>query len=165
MQALSRVWKSLGFGDQPSNKADQEHSRFNFSADLIPGLKEDHADLLRQYAAIERMGVEGRYREIPGALEEFKEKFDVHVLHENLHFYCYIEEKARTIQARELIKSFRGEMNAIARGVVNFVKTWRASGVSPASGQQFLADLRQVGALLVRRVEREEKDLYTLYQP
>lgn len=165
MEPLSRLWQSLGFGAQPPAKAAQAESRFRYSAELIPGLKDDHQGLLKQYGAIERMISEGRHAEIPDALAAFKEAFDVHILNENLHFYCYIEERSKTLQQRELIKSFRGEMNAIARGVINFVKIWRASGVSAATGPQFLIELGQVGTLLVRRIEREEKDLYTLYQP
>lgn len=165
MEPLSRLWQSLGLGSQSSPKEARDESRFRYSPALIPGLKDDHQGLLKQYGAIERMANEGDHAMIPGALAEFKEAFDLHILHENLHFYCYLEEHSKDLQQRELIKSFRGEMNAIARGVVNFVKTWRGSGVSARTGQQFLTELRQVGLLLVRRIEREEQDLYTLYQP
>lgn len=159
------MWSSLGLGGKTPVKAVQDHSRFNYSPELIAGLKDDHAVLLRQYAALERMAIDARYTEIPAAIAEFKEKFDVHVLHENLHFYCYIQDKARTLQERELIKSFRGEMNSIGRAVVAFAKRYLASGVTSLNSQAFLTELREVGLLLVRRIEREEKDLYTLYQP
>lgn len=165
MDRLSRVWSSLGLGGKEPGRAVQDHSRSHYSPELIGGLKDDHAVLLRQYAALERMAIEGRYTELPAAIAEFKEKFDVHVLHENLHFYCYIQDRAKSLQDRELIKSFRGEMNSIGRAVVAFVKRYMASGVTSLNGQAFLTELRQVGLLLMRRIEREEKDLYTLYQP
>lgn len=165
MAALESVRGWLGLGDGVRPKAAQEHSRFNYSPELIPGLKGDHAELLKQYGEIERMAVSRTYGAIPAALADFKEKLDVHLLNENLHFYCYVEERARDAHQRELIKRFRSEMNAIARGALNFVKTYRQAGVHPANGQTFLTELRQVGALLVKRIEAEEKQLYALYQP
>jgi len=165
MQVLARAWNWLGLGRGGTPRGAQEHSRFNYSPSLIPGLKGDHGELLKLYTEIERMGVEGRYGPIPAALGTFKAKFDVHLLNENLNFYCYIEERAKNAEDQELIKSFRSEMNAIARGVVNFVKRYRMSGVRAVNAQDFLTELHEVGALLVRRIEREEKELYALYRP
>ena len=111
------------------------------------------------------MAVEGRYANIAAALSAFKAKFDLHILEENLHFYCYIEEKlSARAESQALIKTFRSEMNAIARGVVNFIKKYRMAGVRLSNGKEFLTELRQFGALLVQRIGREENDLYTLYQ-
>lgn len=165
MATLARMREWLGFGEDERPKSAQEHSRFNYAAHLIPGLKGDHAELLKLYAEIERMAIEGRFASIPASLGTFKSKLDVHLLNENLHFYCYVEEKAQAARDSDLIKGFRAEMNAIARSVVHFVKTYRQAGVHPANGPTFLADLRQVGALLVQRIEREERELYALYRP
>lgn len=150
----------------PSMKAIQDKSRFHYAPDLIAGLKADHAQLLKQYAELERQAVAGQYAALPLSLAAFKNKFDVHILNENLHFYCYLEHKLRrSPENLALIQDFRAEMNAIARGVVNFVKKYRVAGVRQVNAAEFLAELRAVGALLVQRVEREEQDLYTLYAP
>jgi hypothetical protein len=153
-------------GTVPSAKAVQDKSRFHYSPDLIASLKGDHAELLRLYGEIEKMAIAGRFATIPGALAAFKSKFDVHILNENLHFYCYVEQRlGRRPDDLQLMRDFRTDMNTIARDVVNFVKAYRTYGVRPSTGDEFLAELRAVGALLVQRVEREEKDLYALYQP
>lgn len=165
MAAMARVREWFGFGEDERPKSVQEYSRFNYSPDLVRGLKGDHGELLKLYAEIERMAVEGRYAAIPSALGQFKSKLDVHLLNENLHFYCYVEEKAGDERDRELIRGFRSEMNAIARAVLHFVKAYRQAGVHPANGQTFIAELRQVGAQLAQRIEREEQDLYALYRP
>lgn len=165
MGRFSRVWALLGFGGRTPGETVRDHSRSNYAPELIAGLKVDHAELLRQHAALERMAIEGRYPEIPAAIAELKEKFDGHVLHENLHFYGYIQDKARSLQERELIKNFRSEMNPVGHAVVAFVKRYLASGVTSLNSQAFRAELHQVGLLLARRIEREEKELYTLYQP
>lgn len=165
--AWAQQWLGMGAGEvETSAQPGLEHARFGYSPELIDGLKGDHADLLRRYGDIEQLALKGQYAALPMALAGFKNKFDVHVLHENLQFYCYLEQRlARDADTLTLIKDFRSEMNAIARGVVNFVKKYRTVGVQPGNGAEFLAELRSVGALLVQRVEREEKDLYTLYRP
>jgi hypothetical protein len=163
--ALARVREWFGFGEEEQPKSAQEHSRFNYSAHLLPGLKGDHAELLKLYAELERMALEGRFASIPASLGTFKSKLDVHLLNENLHFYCYVEERSLGERDKELIRGFRAEMNGIARSVLNFVKVYRQAGVHPANGQTFLTELRQIGEMLVRRIEREERELYALYRP
>ena len=164
MEALARAWHWLGFGGSP--KASRDHSRFNFSPSLVPSLKGDHGELVKQHGELTRLASEGRYTAIPAALAAFKSKFDLHILNENLHFYCYVEEKTtgRPDDA-DMIRGFRSEMNAIARAVVNFVKKYRSEGVGPQTAADFLVELRQIGALLLKRIEREEKELYVLYRP
>lgn len=170
-------WISDWFG--PRKPAADEHSlahghlaalrreqSINYSPQLIGRLCGDHAALLAMYQSVVDMLQQQRYAQIPAALGSFKSKFDVHILNENLRFYCYLEQKLRA-QPAELttVKEFRREMNVIARGVVNFVRQYQTTGVSAANQQGFADDLRQIGALLVQRIQREEEDLYTLYAP
>ena len=153
-------------GGAPSDEAVRDKSRFRHSPELIGALKADHGQLLRQFADIERMAAAGQYAGLPLALGAFKARFDVHVLNENLHFYCYLEHKLRDNRdGLRLMQEFRTGMNEIARGVVNFVKKYRVAGVRQANAAEFLHELRAVGTLLMQRVEREEQDLYTLYRP
>ena len=164
MAALARAWHWLGFGG--TAKASRDHSRFNFSPSLVAGLKGEHSELLRQHAELARLAAAGSYTGIPAALAAFRSKFDLHVLSENLHFYGFVEEKARgRPDDAEMIRGFRSEMNAIARAVVNFVKKYRSDGVSAQTAPDFLVEVRQIGALLLKRIEREEKELYVLYRP
>lgn len=164
MEALARAWHWLGFGGTP--KASRDHSRFNYSPSLVASLKGDHVELIKLHGELARLANEARYTALPAALAAFKSTFDLHILHENLHLYCYVEEKATARpDDQDVIRAFRSEMNAIARAVVNFVKKYRSEGVSAQSAPEFLVELRQVGALLLKRIEREEKELYTLYRP
>lgn len=159
-------WGRKDEGLAPSLRAVQDKSRFHYSPELIGALKGDHGQLLQQYGEIERMAVHGQHAGLPLALAAFKAKFDVHVLNENLHFYCYLEHTlGRNPADLQLIQDFRTEMNTIARGVVNFVKKYRVAGVRQANARDFLTELRAVGALLAQRIQREEHDLHTLYRP
>ena len=164
MEALARAWHWLGFGGTP--KASRDHSRFNYSPSLVARLKGDHGELIKLHGELARLANEGRYTALPAALAAFKSKFDLHILNENLHFYCYVEEKSTARpEDQDMIRGFRSEMNAIARAVVNFVKKYRSEGVGAPSVPEFRVELRQIGALLLKRIEREEKELYALYRP
>ena len=164
MAAMAWVRNWFGLDDGTSLKQAQDEFRINHSPTLIGELKGDHAELLNLYGQIEAMATGGELPKLYHALKVFKSKFDLHVLTENVKFYCYIEQRlARRPDALRVVKEFRREMNHIGRGVVTFVKKWRESGVNADNNAAFLAELRQVGALLVQRVEREERDLYTLY--
>jgi hypothetical protein len=164
METLARAWQWLGLGTPPMPSRD--HSRFNYSPALVASLESEHAELLKLHGEVERLAAAGRYAELPAALAAFKSRFDLHTLNENLNFYGYVEEKtAGRPEDQDLVRGFRSEMNAIARAVINFVKKHRGAGVDAATVQDFLVELRQIGLLLIKRIEREEKDLYALYRP
>ena len=65
----------------------------------------------------------------------------------------------------EALRSFRREMNAIARGVVDFVKKYQLSAFDQQAREEFMADYQTVYGLLAQRIEREESSLYPLYLP
>ncbi len=164
MEALARAWSWLGFGTPP--RPTRDHSRYHYSPKLIASLQGDHGELLKLHHEIERLAADGRYAALPAALAAFRSKFDLHVLSENLNFYGYVEEKsAGRPEDQDLVRGFRSEMNAIARAVVNFIKKYRSTGVHAGTVNDFRVELRQIGLLLMKRIEREEKELYLLYRP
>jgi hypothetical protein len=164
METLMRAWHWLGFGPSPPPAGDR--ARYRHSPRLVATLQRDHDELLRQHAEIERLATGRRFAELPAALAGFRSSFDLHVLDENLKFYGYVEERvAGRPEDAELVRGFRSEMNSIARAVANFIKKYRSLGVDAATLPDFLVELRQVGLLLIKRIEREEKELYALYRP
>ncbi|MGH8539433.1 MAG: hemerythrin domain-containing protein [Stenotrophobium sp.] len=141
-------------------------SRFTYSPTLIQSLEGDHAELLQMYTQVDQMLKRGDYEAIVPALGTFKTKLDVHILNENLRFYCYLEEHlAGSPDELNVMKDFRREMNDIARGVVNFVRKYQMAGVTLSNHKNFGNEFQQVGALLAQRIEREERGLYILYTP
>jgi hypothetical protein len=163
-QALARAWHWLGFGAPPAPARD--HRSFNHSPRLIESLESDHGELLRLHGEIARLAAEGRFSALPAALAAFRSRFDLHVLNENLSLYGYVEEKASgRPDDQDLVRGFRSEMNAIARAVAGFIKKYRSLGVHGTTVEDFMVELRQIGVVLVKRIEREEKELYALYRP
>lgn len=159
------TWAQGWFGDKDDEPAAATAS-FTYAPDLIAGLQAEHRGLLRRLAEIEKLVIGKNYDAIPHSLAAFKSKFNVHVLRENLHCYGYLEQGLADHPAElASVRTFRGEIDAIARSVLDFIEKHRSAGVREANAQEFLTGLRAVGAALVERIQREEKDLYSLYTP
>jgi len=136
-----------------------------FDAQLVPQLTHDHRELVHAYEQIGLLPERDRWDLLPNQLLAFKSQLEAHLLAENVRFYNYVEYTLRDDEENfNLIRDFRREMNAIARGVIDFVKKYQRPLVNSAERGTFLIDYRNVGALLVQRIEREEGSLYPLYQ-
>ncbi|WP_167285263.1 hemerythrin domain-containing protein [Marilutibacter alkalisoli] len=133
---------------------------------LVPALKQDHHDLVALFSEIGHCAKLDRFDDIPKLLVSFKTNLEAHLIAENVRFYNYVE---RTLEGDSentlLIRSFRREMNAIARGVVDFVKKYQLARFDVDTRRAFMADYEAVGDLLAQRIQREEASLYPLYQP
>lgn len=137
-----------------------------YDADLVPALKQDHHDLVALFSEIGHCARLDRFDDIPSLLTRFKMDLEAHLIAENVRFYNYVERALEgDSENTMLIRSFRREMNAIARGVVDFVKKYQLAGFDPEKRAAFMEDYRTVGDLLAQRIQREEASLYPLYQP
>lgn len=152
---------------QPSAAAGSVASRApSFDSRLIESLKHDHHSLVELFQQIGQTAERARFHELPALLIAFKTGLESHVIAENVRFYNYVENSlAGDEENLLLIRSFRREMNAIARGVVDFVKKYQRAPFTEATRDAFLRDYAVVGGLLSQRIQREEANLYPLYQP
>jgi len=136
-----------------------------YDSSLIPSLKHDHHNLVEVFEQIGRLAEMGRFRELPATLVAFKTALEGHVITENVRFYNYVENSlAGDDENLQLIRSFRREMNVIARSVVDFVKKYQRYDFDEHTRQAFLREYAAVGGLLAQRIQREEGNLYPLYQ-
>src|SRR5690625_772057 len=133
---------------------------------LIDNYISTHRRLEELFAATGKKAKHGDYAGALEALSAFKTAMESHLLSENVQFYAYVEQQMKGDREKfALIKGFRSEMNDIARKVVRFTRKWRESGIDQPTVSAFLTEYRSVGEILQRRMEAEEKDLYTLYLP
>ncbi len=136
-----------------------------YDSSLISSLKHDHHNLVEMFEQLGRLAEMGRFRELPATLIAFKTALESHVISENVRFYNYVENSlAGDDENLQLIRSFRREMNTIARGVVDFVKRYQRLDFDEGMRQSFLREYAAVGGLLGQRIQREENNLYPLYQ-
>lgn len=140
--------------------------QLRFDPDLIHSLENDHRDLVALFGRIGDCARRDDFGPVPAMLLKFKTSLEAHLIAENVRFYNYVENSlAGDTENYALIRSFRREMNQIARGVVDFVKKYQSGNFDAAARAAFMEDYHAVGALLTQRIEREERSLYPLYQP
>ena len=163
-----------GGGREPTSQAlpqgvpamDQRRSSIGYDPELVPALKRDHADLVKLFGEIGELARQGDFQHIPAMLNAFKVHLEGHLIAENVRFYNYVENAMQhDPESSALVRSFRREMNAIARGVVDFVKKYQISTFDQRARAEFLADYQTVLGLLAQRIQREEGSLYPLYMP
>jgi hypothetical protein len=150
----------------PSAEQRRGGSGIAYDADLVPALKKDHKALVQMYGEVGQLADRGEFNQIPQMLLAFKVYLEGHLIAENVRFYNYVESTMQSDpENTALIRSFRREMNAIARGVVDFVKKYQLAQFDDQLREEFMNDYKTVGGLLAQRIEREEASLYPLYMP
>lgn len=146
--------------------SDYMETGISYSDHLIPQLKHDHIELVEIYGAIAVFIQQQQYEYIVPSLEELKSRFNLHIMQENLHFYCYLEQSFQKQQDQlDMIKCYRKEMNAISTTVVRFIKKWQSQTINEKNIFDFTEEYNSVGEVLAQRIDQEENHLYTLYQP
>ncbi len=157
---VSSALHTLGF------KRTSTANGIGYDAGLVGRLRQDHRELLRIFAAIKRAAGEGDFDRLPDLLISFKQTFQAHMMLENVKFYIYLqlycELDAETLS---LVCEARKEMDGIGQSVAKFVNAHLACVPTPATLEGFKAELSQIGATLLWRVQLEESRLYALYQP
>ncbi|OBS08211.1 hemerythrin domain-containing protein [Acidihalobacter prosperus] len=152
--------------DQSIEADDGAAVGIRYSADLVPRLKSDHQELLVIYRAIESHFSQG---DLPGTvarLSDFRYLLQDHLLTENVRFYLYLGQQfAHDATNAELIRGFRQEMDAIGRVVLRFLDRYEKLAENPELADTFLGELGQIGAVLSKRIKKEEQTLYPLYMP
>jgi regulator of sigma D len=133
---------------------------------LISNLRHDHSELVAMYGQLGQDVRDGYYQRIPNALLAFSTRLEAHLLMENRRFYSYVEQVlAGDSDRMEIVRAFRGEMNSLARSIIEFARRYQQTRVDGSNTEDFLREYNEVGKLLVMRIEREEGDLYPLYAP
>jgi hemerythrin-like domain-containing protein len=138
----------------------------SYRPNLVNDLKGDHQHLLGLYSSVLESINKLEYGKIAGQLEVFKTDFNAHLGTENIKFYGYLEQQIKENESSEnykQIRNFRREMNSIANAVNKFLSNWISTGVDSASVNEFTAELKDIGAALVKRIESEENSLYPIY--
>lgn len=135
-----------------------------YDAELIPALLDDHAQLGDLFARIGQAHEARDFAAVRELLGTFKSRLQAHVLVENVRFYNYVEQSLAGDETNaQLMRSFRRDMNTIVRQVLEFVRKYEEAS-SAAAFAGFEADYSAVGALLERRLDSEESQLYPLYR-
>ncbi|BFM12371.1 hypothetical protein R50072_25240 [Simiduia litorea] len=137
-----------------------------YDPNLIAALEADHSKLVELYGKMWDEGFDKKnYVKLSRILGEFKSLFQGHLLKENVRFYVYLEQSlGGDKHTLAVVKEFRSDMNDIANAVIGFCKRYGKGQFTAAMELQFKKDYTAIGEALTRRVQSEERDLYSLYQ-
>lgn len=167
-----KVTSSAGITNTyPQQSAFEEHMpaqdtglSIPFYPSLINHLEMDHKHLLDLYTQIAHTLSSKEYQLITTQLLDFKAALKDHLESENIKFYGYLEQSLKhQTQQFTALRHFRKEMRSIERTVIKFLDYWIENGVDRFSAHQFESEYQTIGAALVKRIESEEKELYTMY--
>jgi hypothetical protein len=136
-----------------------------YDSGLIENLVHDHESLVEIFGKIWSEGYEkSDFYSVSGHLREFKSLFQSHLLKENVKFYAYLEQAMKTdSHSLSVVREFRKDMNDIANAVIGFCKKYDEPEYTKSAHESFKVDYQGIGQALVRRVQLEERDLYSLY--
>lgn len=135
-----------------------------YESDLISHLKGDHERLVAEFVALMPLLKSGDVKGFKSKLAGFKTDFQGHIIKENVKFYVYLEQSLSGDETNlELMRDFRREMNSISRAVVNFCNRFIEDSMDSVGVANFAKESADIAQALLRRIEREERDLYTLY--
>lgn len=122
--------------------------------------------MVATYGQIAILIQQNKFDEIQSLLAVLKTEFNRHIMQENVSFYCYLEQQfAQDENHLETIKEYRKEMNGISHAFIKFIKKWQTEYISLENLAEFQSEYDAVGDVLAQRINREENELYTLYQP
>lgn len=146
-------------------RAEAVPSAIQYDGALIGHLKDDHAHLVQQFTSLMPLLKQGDVKGFRAKLLSFKAEFQGHIIKENVKFYVYLEQSLAGDDTNlELMRDFRREMNAISRAVVNFCNKYAEARMDGLLAKQFEVESGEIAKALLVRIEREERDLYSLYQ-
>jgi len=128
---------------------------------LIDTLKGDHKNLVNIYTKIHKAVEKNNFAQAQSELKNFVHEYNKHILLEDTQLYIALEEKYKDKkQILKTIRSIGKDMNDITRTITFFEKKYKI--INNSNKEEFLAELDNIGEVLVKRVEFEEERLYTL---
>ncbi|MHB1951390.1 MAG: hemerythrin domain-containing protein [Acidiferrobacteraceae bacterium] len=146
--------------------AQDERSPISYDRDLIDLLRQDHRRLIRQLQDLQKLSGRYQYKDILTRLAEFRSLLQTHLMTENVRLYGYLAYALDTYgEDARRVGEFRREMYGLGHNIMAFVKKYMDAGVNKENIAEFRKELAEVGATLVRRIRREENDLFALYGP
>ena len=135
-----------------------------YDTGLVAKLKRDHVQLVEVYTDIVDYIDQRNYGKLQSALTMFLALFNAHALTEYTKLYVFLDYSFRSDRENhDLIMRFRREMNEIGKSVRHFAHYWRDNGIDDVSLHLFKRQVQQIGEVLTKRIEVEEKQLYEIY--
>lgn len=134
---------------------------------LIDELVQDHHQLQVLQERIKHGFDQRDLGMVARELGEFGALLRNHLLKENMRLYIYLQQRVAGDEVNtSLVRSFRKEMDGLARQALDFLEKYKAIETMPAMEVlNFVEELERIGNVVHGRMQREEQALYPLYAP
>jgi len=133
-----------------------------FDPQLVASLKNEHNAVLQIFNKIQHAMQVKDYGKIKPLFMDFKTGLTSHLLKENTRFYPFLEKRLDG-DNKDLMVEMRKDMSGIGKTVMEFLRKYTEGGVSQIRADVLQKELNELGAILMKRIEQEENDLYPLY--
>lgn len=151
--------------ETPKEYAAAPGTSIRFNPRLTDQLQHEHQELLNLYiqtnSALKNFDAEG----VAQGLDTMRDLLNSHLLTEKVRLFVYLDHFFAGDEVnRLLVREFRRELDQIAHVVLAFFKKYRDIGSGKRSLAGFAKEFQAIGVALNKRIEKEERVLYPLYQ-
>ena len=133
----------------------------NDKNELISTLKNDHKKLIQIYQEIDKAIEIDDFFNAQQNLKKFTENYNKHILLEDTQLYIALENQYKdSKQILKVIKTISKDMNSITRAITFFEKKYH--NINANNKEEFMEEFKEIGTILLDRIELEEERLYPL---
>jgi regulator of sigma D len=139
----------------------------HYDPNLVPSLIADHQKLVGIFGEVGNALKQKNSVLLKENLAIFSDTLREHLSAENIKFYAYLQHSLENdVENAIIMLDFRKEMQQIGKAVADFLHKYEGTEFwVDGVWQDFENDVRQIGEVLVKRIQTEEKVLYALYLP
>lgn len=154
------------FEEQLAEQQVAPGTQLHYDSRLIMRLLGQHAELLELVSKAMESVKASRFEETKKHVHNLRLLLNEHLLELNLRLYTYLNCCLKADrEGLDLIRTMRREMADNSRKTTRFVNHYESIGISAENKAAFVEELVQVTFRLGDRFAREERSLYTMYQP
>ena len=154
------------FEEQLAEQQVAPGTQLHYDSRLIARLLSQHADLLKLLSKAMESVKASRFEETKKHVHNLRLLLNEHLPEVKLRLYTYLNccLKADS-EGLDLVRTMRRELADMSRKAMRFVNHYESIGISLENKAAFVEELVQVTFWLSDRFAREERLLYTMYQP
>lgn len=154
------------FGDKLVEQQVAPGTQLHYDGELIGRLRSHHNTLLDLLTRASETAQAAKFDETGKCVSKFRRLLSAHLLEKNLRLYTYLSCCLKADPAGlELTRNTRRETSGISRQATLFITRYSDAGINEENRTAFLAELAQIKNELDASFAREERSLYTMYQP
>jgi len=161
-----KVALEVTFGEKLVEQQVAPGTQLHYDGELIGRLRSHHQALLDLSTRARETARASKFDETKKCVHKFRLLLNEHLLEKNLRLYTYLSCCLKADpEGLELTRDTRRETTGIFRKATLFITRYSDAGINAENRAAFLEELAQINGVLNDSFVREERSLYTMYQP